>query len=104
VWQKVQENYHLTDTSSGATLVPADWASMSGAARLRSRLDAIAASVSPTRETSIATQIVLFAAIRNFGAHRFSRDSELVHKYGGTMIGAVLFTALFYWKVAHADK
>lgn len=103
VWQRVQENYHLTATSSAATIVPADWASMTGAARLRSRLDAIAATVSPTKETGIATQIVLFATIRNFGAHRFSRDSDLIHSYGGIMIGAVLFSALFYWKIAHTD-
>jgi hypothetical protein len=40
------------------------------------------------------------AAMRNFGAHRFSRDARLLHEYGGHIAGAAIFCPMFYWKVA----
>jgi hypothetical protein len=38
--------------------------------------------------------------MRNFGAHRFSRDARLLHEYGGHIAGAAIFCPMFYWKVA----
>jgi hypothetical protein len=47
-----------------------------------------------------AKHILLLWTLRNFGAHRFSRDAELLEDLGPRFASAVIFCPIFYWKVA----
>lgn len=100
VWQTVHEHYELTDTTARAPRVPDGWNAMSPTERLRSRLAAILTLSLPERPAGAARQILIYATVRNFGAHRFSRDAALAHDFGGVMVGGVLFSALLYWRIA----
>jgi hypothetical protein len=87
VWQCVSGNWHLTRTHPRS---------------LAQQLEAIGVLECGGSTTGIARTLLAFAAIRNFGSHRFSRDPELLSDYGQQMIRAAVYTPLLYWKVAQS--
>jgi hypothetical protein len=100
LWQYVAEHYALTDTSMRAAEVAAAWEALSPVQRLESRLGAIDGLSPPARFAGAARHVLRFAAFRNFGAHRFTREQQFLEDQSPRIVGSVLFTALFYWKVA----
>lgn len=107
VWQLVNEHYELTTTRAAGT-PPAGTGSATAIAAvsldpsllLIDRIDRIAALDLPAAVGGAARQILIVTAVRNFGAHRFTRDVDLTEGYGGRIAWATIFTAMFYWKVA----
>lgn len=86
-WQRVSDNYHLTETTTAGS-------------SLFTRLDEIAALRVEPRVGGTAQTILALAAIRNFGSHRFVRETEQMRAHRGQMMRAVVLTPLLYWKVA----
>ncbi len=85
-WQRVSNSYYLTETTAGSSLF--------------ARLDEIAALSMDQRVGGTAQTILALAAIRNFGSHRFVRETEQMRAHRSQMMRAVVLTPLFYWKVA----
>lgn len=103
LWSAVEQHRHLTRTNDAAltrTHAPPWVLTDTPEQRVSACMDAIQALTLPVQYDGAAKQVLLLWTLRNFGAHRFSRDSLLLHKYGGPMAGAAIFSALFYWKVA----
>jgi hypothetical protein len=85
VWQSVVAHWDLTQTTDIS---------------IQNRMDEITHLNCPNREAGIVQTLLTYAAIRNFGSHRFSRDPDLLSKYHSQLFGAAVFTPLLYWKVA----
>jgi hypothetical protein len=101
VWQAVSLNYATTETRGGGTdTAPQARGHAAVGELLTEKLDAIEALVLPAEVAGAAKQILALAAMRNFGAHRFSRDARMLHEYGGHIAGAAIFCPMFYWKIA----
>ena len=106
LWQTITQHDHLTKThgrqyvSSAPTSLgaaPAPARDVGGRLAAIAQIDAL---VLPGEVGNAAKQILVVLAIRHFGAHRFSRDEDLIELCGGRMVWAIIYTALFYWKVA----
>jgi hypothetical protein len=97
LWHAIQTEYGLTNTSGD---MMSGNGTTSAAEQFIGRLKAIQNLRLRTDVDGAAKQILTLAAMRNFGAHRFSRDVALLHEYGGIMTGAALFTPMLYWKIA----
>jgi len=86
VWCRVQSRWRLTRTTGGT--------------QLEDRLQTIASlHLAGDYDGTVKTLLTL-AALRNFGGHRFSNDPSLLMGHWPQLLNAVVFTPLFYWKVA----
>lgn len=74
-----------------------------GGTRLEDRLAEIMADVNARKIGGAAGALLTFAAVRNFGGHRFSNDPALLVQWWGRMLSAAILTPLFYWKLATAN-
>lgn len=106
LWQTITQHEHLTKTH-GRQYVMALTSSDGEHAPLRDvggRLSACIEQIDalslPRDVEQAAKQILVVLAIRHFGAHRFSRDEELLELRGGRMAWAIIYTAVLYWKLA----
>jgi hypothetical protein len=100
LWALVATNEYLTKTndasSNAAPWVLAD----SPPVRLSKCIAAIVGLEATQTFAGAAKQLLILWALRNFGAHRFSRDAHLLDEFGPHFTGAVLFCPLLYWKIA----
>jgi hypothetical protein len=100
LWTAVSTNKDLTktnDTSSDRAPWKADDELPERVAKCVRTIDALKLN---DRFEGAAKHILLLWTLRNFGAHRFSRDAELLEDLGLRFASAVIFCPLFYWKVA----
>ncbi len=103
LWEAVKGHRHLTRTNESAIhkAPPPPWTQGTSAnERFSACVDAIQALTLKLELEGAAKQILTLWTMRNFGAHKFTRDAGLMNKYSGVIAGAVLFAPLFYWKIA----
>ena len=100
LWTAVATNDYLTRTNDSASN-RAPWDPDDDLpVRIAKCVRAIDSLKLDTRLEGAAKHILLLWTLRNFGAHRFSRDAELLEDFGGRFSAAAIYCPLFYWKVA----
>jgi len=100
LWTAVASNDAVTKTND-ASSPRAVWDSKDEMpVRLTKCVQAIDALKLPKSIEGAARQLLLLWTLRNFGAHRFSRDAQLLDDLGPRFAGAAIWSPLFYWKIA----